>query len=130
MPRTAARADAPLWPGEPFGDSALGDLTGRVEFTASRATLTPSLVLRQLRGVLRVKPGETAIENIEGVLAGGRVSGQLVLARATDGSACRRGLRLPAAMPRALLPGEGKAPVQGRIALQAEVEGAGSAPLR
>jgi large subunit ribosomal protein L24 len=128
MPRTAARADAPLWPGEPFGESAFGDLTGRVEFTASRATLTPSLALRQLRGVLRVEPGETAIENVEGVLAGGRVSGQLVLARATDGLGVRARLALAGGDAAVLLPGEGKPPVQGRIALQAEVEGNGLSP--
>jgi large subunit ribosomal protein L24 len=78
--------------------------------------------------MLRVEPGETAIENVEGVLAGGRVSGQLVLARAADGLGVRARLALVGGDAAALLPGEGKAPVQGRIALQAEVEGSGLSP--
>ena len=40
----AARADAPVWPGEPFGESLFGDLAGRVSFTAARAALTPTLI--------------------------------------------------------------------------------------
>src|SRR6185503_10377335 len=128
MPRTAARTDTPAWAGEPFGDSVFGDLSGRVEFTASRAALTPSLMARQVRGALRVEPGEITIEKAEGTLAGGRASGQLVLRRGTDGLGIRARLMLAGGDASALLPGEGKAPVNGRIAFQAEVEGNGLSP--
>ena len=70
MPRVAARAGAPMWAGEPFGENLLSDLTGRVEFTASRAALTPTLIARQLRGALRIEPAEIAIEKLEGVARG------------------------------------------------------------
>jgi len=128
MPRTPARVEAPVWPGEPFGDSAHGDFSGRVEFTASRVTLTPTLTGRQMRATLRLAAGEVAVENIEGALAGGRASGQLVLRRGADGLGVRARLALTGADAAALLPGEGKAPLLGRLGLQAEVEGSGLSP--
>ena len=48
-----------------------------MSFTAARATLSPTLTGRQLRGTLRLGAGEVAIENVEGTLAGGRASGQI-----------------------------------------------------
>ena len=128
MPRVAARAGAPMWAGEPFGENLLSDLTGRVEFTASRAALTPTLMARQLRGALRIEPAEIAIEKMEGVLAGGRASGQLALRRGADGLGMRARLSLIGGDAATLLPGEGKAPLTGRLGLQVELEGSGLSP--
>ncbi len=128
LPRVATRADAPVWAGEPFGEGVLSDLTGRVEFTASRAALTPTLTARQLRGTLRVEPAEIAFEKMEGVLAGGRASGQLALRRGAEGLGMRASVSLVGADAAALLPGEGKTPVTGRVGLQADIEGAGLSP--
>jgi len=128
MPRTAARADAPVWAGEPFGDSAFGDMAGRIDFTASRATFAADIVGRQLRGAVRLAPGEVAIEDIEGTLAGGRASGQLSLRRGADGLAARARFTLMGGDAATLLPGEGKPAVNGRIGLQAEIEGNGLSP--
>jgi large subunit ribosomal protein L24 len=128
MPRSPARADTPVWAGEPFGDSALTDYSGRIEFTAVRATLAPNLIGRQVRGAVRLAPGEVAIEEVEGTLAGGRASGQLVLRRNADGLGARGRIALTGADAATLLPGEGKPPVTGRVALQAEVEGSGLSP--
>jgi large subunit ribosomal protein L24 len=128
MPRTTARADAPMWAGEPFGENVFADLSGRIEFTASRATLTPTLTARQLRGALRVGPAELALENVEGVLAGGRASGQLALRRGADGLAASGRVSLVGADAATLLPGEGRAPLNGRLGLQAGFEGAGLSP--
>ena len=86
MPRPA-RTDSAAWPGEPFGESLFGDLEGRLNFSAARATLSPTLTGRQLRGTLRLGGGEVAIENAEGTLAGGRAGGQIVLRRSADGLA-------------------------------------------
>ena len=125
---TATRADAPVWAGEPFGDSAFGDIAGRVDFTASRANFAADVIARQLRGAVRLAPGEIAIEDIEGTLAGGRASGQLVLRRSADGLAARARFALMGADAATLLPGEGKSAVNGRIGLQAEFEGNGLSP--
>jgi uncharacterized protein involved in outer membrane biogenesis len=127
-PRTVVRPDVPIWAGEPFGDGVLADLSGRIDFTAARAALTPRLTARQLRGALHVEPAEIAIENVEGTLAGGRASGQLALRRDADGLGVRAHVSLLGADAAVLLPGEGKAPVNGRLALQADIEGSGLSP--
>lgn len=128
MPRSVARGDAPIWAGEPFGDSALSELLGRIDFTVGRAALTPALVARQTRGSVRLGAGEIAIENLEGTLAGGRASGQLTLRRGADGLAARAKLSLLGGDAAQLLPGDGRAAVLGRVALQAEIEGSGLSP--
>ncbi len=123
MPRS--RGEGAGWSGEPFGDTVLGELSGRVDFTAARAMLTPALTARQVRGAVRVRNGEVAIENVEGTLAGGRVSAQLALRRGADGLEARGSFALANADASAVLPGEGKPAVAGRLRLQAEFEGAG-----
>jgi large subunit ribosomal protein L24 len=128
MPRVTARDGAPMWASEPFGESMFSDLTGRVEVIASRVALTPALTARQLRGTLRIEPAEIAFEKIEGVLAGGRASGQLSLRRGTEGLGMRARVSLAGGDAAALLPGEGKAPLTGRVGLQADIEGAGLSP--
>jgi len=128
MPRGTARADGPLWAGEPFGDGLLAGASGRVAFTASRAGLTPALSARQLRGELRIEPAEVSFENVEGVLAGGRASGRLTLRRGSDGLAVQAHVALVGADTAALLPAEGKVPVSGRIGLAADLDGAGLSP--
>ena len=125
MPKTAPRADAQAWAGEPFGESLLGDVEGRVDFTATRAALSPSLVGRQVRGSVRIGAGEVTGEIAEGTLAGGRASGQLVLRRGADGVAARARISLANADAAALLPGDGKPALSGRLGLQAELEGGG-----
>src|SRR4029077_15019190 len=128
MPRYVARGDAPTWAGEPFGDSALSELSGRVDFTAGRAALTPALVARQTRGSVRLGAGEVAIENIEGTLAGGRANGQLSLRLGAEGIAARVKFSLLGGDAAQFLPSDGKAAVLGRVAIQAEVEGSGLSP--
>ena len=93
-----------------------------------RAALTPALVARQTRGSVRLGAGEVAIENVEATLAGGRANGQLSLRRGADGIAARAKFSLLGGDAAQLLPSEGKAPVLGRVAIQAEVEGSGLSP--
>lgn len=128
MPRIAARADAPPWAAEPFGESALGGIEGNIAFTATRATLTPALVGRQVRGTLRIDPREVTIEASEGTLAGGRATGHVTLSRSPEGLATRARINLANADAAQLLANEGKAAVNGRVAFNAEVEGSGLSP--
>jgi large subunit ribosomal protein L24 len=127
MPRPA-RTDSAAWPGEPFGESLFGDLEGRLNFSAARATLSPTLTGRTLRGTLRLGGGEVAIENAEGTLAGGRAGGQIVLRRSGEGLAMRAKMSLAGADASALLSGDGRPVVTGRVGLQAEIEGSGLSP--
>lgn len=127
MPATAARADG-RWPAEPFGEGLFGEFDGRVEFTLGRAALTPTLVGRQVRGALRLGAGEFVLEDLEGALAGGRATGQLTLRRNATGLAAAVRFALVNADATALLPGDGRPALTGRLGLQAEVEGAGLSP--
>ncbi len=129
MPRVSARADAQPWAGEPFGEGMLGGVEGNIAFTATRATLTPNLIGRQVRGTLRIDASEFALEGIEGTLAGGRATGQVVLSsRGPEGVTARARINLANADAAALLPNDGKAAVNGRLGLSAEVEGSGLSP--
>jgi large subunit ribosomal protein L24 len=127
MPASAARADA-LWPAEPFRDGLFGDYDGRIEFTLGRAAFTPTLVGRQVRGALRLGAGEIALEDLEGTLAGGRVTGQLTVKRIDTGLSASARLALVGADAATLLPGEARSGLTGRLGLQATVEGAGLSP--
>jgi large subunit ribosomal protein L24 len=127
MPKSA-RADAAKWPSEPFVESGLGDFSGRIQFNAKRASLTPTLSGQHLRGAVRFGSGEIAFEDIEGTLAGGRANGQLVLRRGPDGLATRMKFALAGADATAMLPSEGRPAVSGRLGLSAELEGNGLSP--
>jgi large subunit ribosomal protein L24 len=128
MPAPATRGDAPAWPAEPFGEGLFGEIAGRVEFTAGRAALTPTLVGRQVRGAVRLGANEIALEDLEGTLAGGRASGQLTVRRSPTGLSASARLALAGADATAILPGEGRPALTGRLGLQAAVEGAGLSP--
>ena len=123
MPR--ARADSAGWTGDPFGDGPFGGVTGRVDFTAARAVLSPTLTARQVRGSLRLGDGEVALEDIEGTLASGRMSAQLALRRGGEGLEARGRFALTGADAAAVWPTDGKPVVTGNVGLQAEFEGSG-----
>jgi large subunit ribosomal protein L24 len=127
MPASASRTDG-RWPAEPFGEGLFGEYEGRVEFSLARATLTPALAGRQVRGALRLGTGEFALEDLEGTLAGGRATGQFTVRRAPAGLAAALRFSLLNADATALLPGEGRPAVTGRVALQADLEGTGLSP--
>ena len=56
-------------------------MNGTVSFKFDRTTLTPSLVVRDLKGVVRFAPPEIALNDIDGKLAGGRLTGGLTFRR-------------------------------------------------
>jgi large subunit ribosomal protein L24 len=138
-----ARGDAPAWSGEPFGDVGFGDLglgflgvgalgtgdlSGKVDLTVGRATLAATLAARQMRGVLRFGAGEVALENVEGTLANGRATGELALRQSPDGLVARGRIALASADAAAMLAGDGRPAIAGRLGLQAEFEGSGLSP--
>jgi uncharacterized protein involved in outer membrane biogenesis len=122
------RAEAALWSGEPFLDTPLAALTGKVDFTAARATLNPALTARQVRGVLRFAAGEIAFDDVEGALANGRVSAQLSLRQGADGLEARGRFKILNADAAALLGDEGRPAIAGRLGLEAEFDGSGLSP--
>ncbi len=80
LPSTAPGAGGP-WSPEPIGPGAFAAVNGAVTFKLDRAALTPTLVARDLKGVARFQPSAIALSDIDGSLAGGRLTGELAFRR-------------------------------------------------
>jgi large subunit ribosomal protein L24 len=83
------------WSPEPAGGGAFAALNGAVNFKFARAALTPALVARDLTGVVRFQPPQIVLSDLDGSLAGGRLTGELMFrhdsaAFAAHGRECRR----------------------------------------
>ena len=76
---SAASGAAKSWSPSPVGGGAFGAVNGAVSFKFDRAVLTSSFIARDLKGVVRFAPPEIALNDIDGKLAGGRLSGGLTL---------------------------------------------------
>jgi large subunit ribosomal protein L24 len=103
-------------------------MAGRLEFKSSRITLTPAMIARQGRGVVRFGPSELALEDFEADLAGGRASGQLAFRRAPSGLALQARIGLAGAEAGSMPLTEGRPAVAGRLSLQLDADGAGLSP--
>ena len=124
-----ARADTPVWSSEPFAQGFFEDVDGRIEFKTARAIFTPTLVLRGTRGMVKWSRSEIAFTDVEGNLADGRLTGQLVFDKSADGLSARGRIGLAGADANVLLAGETQPLVAGRLALQLDIEGAGLSPV-
>jgi len=124
----SVRADAPPLSSAPFAPGLFDMAGGRVRLNAARAALSPGLVVRQARADVRIGDAEIAIEDIEGDLAAGRLTGAMTFRRLADGVATHANLALVDADAAAMLPGEGRAAISGRLTLQVAVDGTGLSP--
>jgi uncharacterized protein involved in outer membrane biogenesis len=124
-PQAVVGADATALSAAPFSPGLFGLARGRVEVKATRAALTPGLAIRQVRAGLRMGDSDIALDDIEGELAGGRLTGAIAVRRIADGVAAHGRLALADADAAAVLPGEGRAAVSGRLNLQIETDGTG-----
>src|SRR3984893_5286658 len=84
LPRQAPNAAAPWW-SQPLGGGAFAAMNGAVPFTLDHTAFAPALVASNLKGVAQFRPGEIALQNIDGGFAGGRVTGELAFRRNADG---------------------------------------------
>ena len=122
-----ASGNAQQWSSAPFTRGVLEGIEGRIEWRTARIDLTPHLVLRDARGVARFGRSEIVLTDIEGGIAGGKASGQLVFHPGEEGVSANGRLRLTNADAAVLLAREGN-PVKGRLALQLDLEGTGRSP--
>jgi uncharacterized protein involved in outer membrane biogenesis len=124
----AATKDETAFSPEPFASDAFAGVRGRIQLGVSRAAVTAGLVARQLRASVRLGDGETVLEDIDGELATGRLTGAVTFRRVGDGVAMHGRLALAGADAAALLPGEGRAAVAGKLTAQLEVDASGRSP--
>ncbi len=72
---SAAPGTGKSWSAAPVGGGVFGAVSGSVSFKFDRAALTPALVAREVKGVARFAPPEIELTDLDGKLAGGRLSG-------------------------------------------------------
>jgi len=113
---------------EPFASGLFDAVRGRVRLGASPALLTPGLAIRQAHADLRLGEAEIALEDIDGELAGGRLTGTATFRRIGDGVAMHGRLALAETDAAALLPGNGRAGVAGKLTVQVEADATGRSP--
>jgi AsmA family/AsmA-like C-terminal region len=126
LPRQAQNAAEP-WSTQPLGAGMFAAMNGAVTFTLDRATFTPALVASDLKGVARFRPGEIALQNIDGGLAGGHVSGELAFRRNADGLVSHGHVALVDADAATVLQTDKKI-IDARLTLKADFDSFGSSP--
>ena len=126
LPRQAQNAAAP-WSSQPLGGGAFAAMNGAVTFTLDHAAFTPALVASNLKGVAQFRPGEIALQNIDGGLGGGRVTGEVAFRRNADGLVSHGHIALADADAATVLQTDKKI-VDARLTLKADFDSFGSSP--
>ena len=126
LPRQAQNAAAP-WSSQPLGGGAFAAMNGAVTFTLDHAAFAPALVASNLKGVAQFRPGEIALQNIDGGVAGGRITGELAFRRNADGLIGHGHIALADADAATVLQTDKKI-IDARLTLKADFDGFGSSP--
>jgi hypothetical protein len=126
LPRQAQNAAAP-WSSQPLGGGAFAAMNGAVTFTLDHAAFTPALVAGNLKGVAQFRPGEIALQDVDGSLAGGRVTGELAFRRNADGLISHGHLALADADAATVLQTDKKI-IDARLTLKADFDSFGANP--
>jgi large subunit ribosomal protein L24 len=127
-PETKKRQPQAGWSTEPYGPERLAGIEGRVELRVLRATLTPSLTARQLRTALVFRGPDITLEDFAAHVAGGRLAGRLAFARSNNGLEIRAKLDLSGVDAAAVLPGEARPALGGRLSAKLDIEASGLSP--
>jgi len=117
---------AAAWSPEPIGAGAFGALNGAVTFKLDRVALTPVWVARDLKGVVRFQPAEIALSDIDGGLAGGRLTGELTFRRDSAVLAAHGSLALVGA--NATIIASKKNALDGLLTVKLQADGMGLSP--
>jgi len=120
-------AGVAAWSPEPIGVGAFGALNGAVIFKLDRAALTPAWVARDLKGVVRFQPAEIALSDIDGGLAGGRLTGELTFRRDSRELAAHGRLALVGANAAAIIASKKNA-LDGLLTVKLQADGMGLSP--
>jgi AsmA family/AsmA-like C-terminal region len=118
---------AGLWSSQPVGAGAFGMINGSVSFTFDHAGFMPSLTATALKGVAQFRPSEIALNDIDGNLAGGHLTGALAFRHDADSVVGRGHIALADADAAALL-ASGNKTIEGRLTLQMDFDGIGATP--
>jgi uncharacterized protein involved in outer membrane biogenesis len=128
FPHQNATGDG-VWPADPFEPGLLGAVSGQVTVKAGQLALTSKLTARDVRAVLDLNGSELAVTDIDGVLAGGRIGGELAFQRGDDGLMARSHFRLADVDAAELLGGGSRPPLSGKLTAELALTGAGRSPI-
>ena len=130
MPKAAARKDAAWsWAADPFGNGAFGNFAGKVSLRLRSVELLPRLTAREFRATLRLGKNELALEDMAGVVAGGRLSGALSFKDSDDGLTAHGKIALAGVETASLLDASARPPITGTLALSLDMQGTGLSPV-
>jgi large subunit ribosomal protein L24 len=121
-------SSATPWSAEPFERGLFGKWSGRIELNSPHASLLPTLAAKKLKFVMRLDDTNLDIEEIDGILAGGRVAGSMHFETGSTGMTARSRLTFDGADLAELIRG-GPPPLSGRIKASLEVAGTGRSPF-
>jgi uncharacterized protein involved in outer membrane biogenesis len=110
---------------EPIAAGAFGAANGAIAFKFDRAALTAGWTAHDLKGVARFQPSQLAVSDLDGDVAGGRFTGEVVVSHDAEDFALRGHLELDGANVAKLL-GAGKSAVGGLITVKLQGEGLGA----
>ncbi len=126
LPSAAPGAGA-RWSAEPIGAGAFAAMNGAVTFKLARAAFGPGLVARDLKGVARFQPSEIAVSDIDGSLAGGRLTGELTFRHDAEAFAAQGRVELTGADAATIL-ASNKNAIDGRLTMKLQGDGMGLSP--
>ena len=126
LPRQAQIAAGP-WSSQPLGGGAFAATNGAVTFTLDHAVFAPALIASNLKGVAQFRPAEIALQNIDGGLAGGRVTGELAFRRNADGLVSHGHIALADADAATVLQTD-RTIIDARLTLKADFDSFGANP--
>ncbi len=118
---------------EPFGRGLYARANGRIGFRAKTASLTDTLVMRGVKGALRLAPADLGVEVEDAEFAKGRLSGELSTRQTPDGTTAKLRVMMKGADADVLMQGvagpQAAGPhMSGRVNFNAELDAAGRSP--
>jgi large subunit ribosomal protein L24 len=123
-----AKATPAAWPTEPFVAPAMPALAGRIDFRAGNVQWAQGIAARDLQGAVAFGDSGLSLDGVSGRLAEGRLDLSGRMLRGPGGVSLQSHVKLVNADLAALLAGVARAPVAGRISVDAEMQGQGMSP--
>jgi large subunit ribosomal protein L24 len=124
---SAAPGAGKSWSSLPIGAGAFAGLNGDLTFKFDRAVLTPALTARDLKGVVHFQPPEIALRDIDGSLAGGRLTGLLSFRRDSEKFAGQGHVELAGANAATVIAADKNA-IGGLLTVKLQGDSAGLSP--
>jgi uncharacterized protein involved in outer membrane biogenesis len=118
-----------VWSSEPFGEAAFGEYAGQIALKARRLDALPRLTAREFRSTLRLDNNELVFDEMNGEVAGGRLTGKLSLRTGQAGLKANMTFVLAGIDAAALMPAGARPAVSGKLDLSADIEGSGLSPV-